>query len=142
MESSHCSTSVEHSTTELFCDDIGEIFINTESPAKFTEAVHSLTAAQKYSLLTKHKMPHKNQIFPTKYIGGCNRSFRYVWLEEHPWMAYSEQVDGVFCIPCAIFCADSSKGYFVSKQFSIWNKKSEKTKEHTHSLYHQKKLII
>ena len=43
------------------------------------------------------------------YIGGCNHSFRYVWLEEYPWRAYSEQVDGAFCIPCAIFCADSSK---------------------------------
>ena len=26
--------------------------------------MHSLTAAQKYSLLTKHKMPHKIKYFP------------------------------------------------------------------------------
>ena len=140
LESPQSSTSVEHSTTERFCDDIGEIFVNTGSPTKFTATMQSLIAAQKYSLPTKHKMPRKDQIFPTKYIGGCNCSFRYIWLEENLWMAYSEEVDSVFCIPCSIFCLDSAKGSFVSKPFSIWNKKSEKTKEHTHSLYHQKSM--
>ena len=53
---------------------------------------------------------------------------------------YSEVVDGVFCIPCAIFCADPSRGMFVSKPFRVWNKKSEKVKEHKSCLYHQKAL--
>ena len=77
-------------------------------------------------------------MFPTQYLGGCNRSFRLAWLSEHPWMIYSEKVDGIFCIVCAIFCSNCSKGYFVSKPFRVRNKKSEKTKEHSNSLYHQK----
>ncbi len=52
---------------------------------------------------------------------------------------YSEQVDGVFCTACAIFCADPSKGMFVSKPFRVW-KRSEKVKEHERCLYHQKAL--
>ena len=118
--------------------DVGEIYAKVKSPADFTTAMQSLTAAQKYELLTKHKVPHKDHVFPTQYLGGCNRSFRLTWLSEHPWMIYSEKVDGIFCIVCAIFCTDSSKGFFVNKPFRVWNKKSEKTKEHINSLYHQK----
>ena len=52
-------------------------------------------------------------------------------------MVYSERVDGMFCTACAIFCADPSKGVFVSKPFRVWNKKSEKAKEHESCQYHQ-----
>lgn len=44
-------------------------------------------------------------------------------------MVYSEQVDGVFCIACAIFCANPLMGKFVTEPFRVWNKKSEKVKE-------------
>ena len=55
-------------------------------------------------------------------------------------MVYSEQVDGAFCIACAIFSAHPSKGKFVTKPFRVWNKKSEKVKEHDRCLYHQSAL--
>jgi len=52
---------------------------------------------------------------------------------------YSEHVHGMFCIFCSIFSKDASKGYFVSKLNCVWNKMSEKTKEHVtcSSAYHQ-----
>ena len=118
--------------------DIGEIYSKVKSPAEFNTTMQSLTTAQKYELITKHKVPHKSYVFPTQYLGGCNRSFRPNWLSEHPWMVYSEKVDGVFCIVCTMFCTDPFKGYFVSKPFRMWNKKSEKAKEHVQSKYHQK----
>ena len=102
--------------------------------------MQTLTAAQKYNLLKYHKEPHKDYVFPTQYLGGCNRSFRHVWLTEHPWMVYSEQVDGVFCIACAIFCANPLMGKFVTEPFRVWNKKSEKVKEHERCMYHQNAL--
>ena len=78
------------STKELVSDtsaqsilDIGEIYCKANSPAKFTTAIQSLTTAQKYELLTRHKVPHKSYIFPTHFVGGCNRSFRLNWLSEH-----------------------------------------------------------
>ena len=138
-------TDLPHSCKELGSNsstqsilDIGEIFSKVNSPTEFTTTMQSLTTAQKYELMTKHKVPHKSHVIPTQYLGGCNRSFRPGWLSEHPWMVYSEKVDGVFCIVCAMFCTDPSKGYFVSKPFRIWNKKSEKAKEHVQSKYHQK----
>ena len=125
-------------TPSLVQMDIGIIYSKATSPADFSAAVHSLTVAEKYELLTNHKIPHKDHAFPTQHVGGCNRSFKPAWLSLHPWMVYSEQVDGVFCIICAIFCTDLSKGSFVNKPFHAWNKKSEKAKEHENSLYHQK----
>ena len=126
------------STSSQLVLDIGEIYSEAKTPAEFNATMQSLTAAQKYKLMTKHKVPHKNHIFPTQYLGGCNRSFRLNWLSENSWMVYSKKVDGAFCIVCAMFCSDPSKGYLVSKPFHIWNKKSEKTKEHVQSKYHQK----
>jgi len=52
-------------------------------------------------------------------------------------MVYSEAVDGVFCIACAVFCADPSKGKFVVQPFRLWHKKGEKVKAHEHCSYHQ-----
>jgi len=51
-------------------------------------------------------------------------------------MVYSEAVDCVFCIACAVFCADPSKGKFVVQPFCLWHK-GEKVKAHEHCSYHQ-----
>ena len=140
------NTDFPHSSKELGPDtnatqsilDIGEYYSTANSPEEFNAQMQSLTSAQKYELMTKHKVPHEGYAFPTQHLGGCNRSFRPSWLKEHPWMVYSEKVDGIFCIVCALFSNDPSKGYLVSKPFRIWNKKSEKTKEHVQFKYHQK----
>jgi len=122
--------------------DIGTIHSNSKSPADFATTMHSLRVTEKYELLTNHKVPSKDYTFPTQHLGGCNRSFRLAWLLQHPWMVYSEQVDGTFCKFCAIFCTDLSKGYFVTTPFRKWNKIGEKANEHESSLYHQKSMEL
>ena len=109
-------------------------------PGDFCQALKSLSPSVKYNLLKNPKVLDKNHVFPTQYLGGCNHSFRPVWLSQHPWMVYNEKVDGVFCIAHAILFSDSSKGNFVCKPFRAWHKKSEKSKEHESCLYHQKAL--
>ena len=120
--------------------DIGELYNASKSSSEFCGVVQGLTSAQKYCLLKNHKKPCQNHVFPKTYLGGCNRSFRHTWLADHPWMVYSEQVDGAFCIPCAIFCANPSKGVFVTKPFRAWNKQGEKSKAHERCSYHQHAL--
>ena len=83
--------------------DIGEIFYKAKTPKKFSYAIKTLTMSQKYHLLTIPKGQLKEKTFPTQYLAGCNRSFRLEWLSQHPWMMYSERLDGVFCTACAIF---------------------------------------
>lgn len=55
-------------------------------------------------------------------------------------MVYSELVDRVFCIVCAVFCADPSKDKFVIHPFRLWHKKGKKVKVHEHCSYHQRAL--
>ena len=86
------------------------IYASATSPVEFIKTMQCLTAAQKYVLLTKHQVLSKTFVFPSQFLGCC-----YAWLEENPWLVYSEHVDGMFCIFCSIFCKDTSKGYFASK---------------------------
>ncbi len=99
--------------------DIGDIFVRAKSSVDFCSAVGGLTITQKYELLKNHRKPGTNHVFPTQYLGGCNRSFRQVWLTEHPWMVYSELVDGAFCVACAIFSANPSRGKLVTQPFRV-----------------------
>ena len=89
-EATHSTTLQESAMSTEQILDIGEIYAGSASPTEFTRAMQSLTAAQKYALLTKHRVPSKNHVFPFQHLGGCNRSFRYAWLEENPWLVYSE----------------------------------------------------
>ena len=138
-ELSVCGDDLVHRPQETSTKvDIGEIFSRSKTPKEFSEAMKTLTLSQKYDLLTSPREQHKEQVFSTQYLAGCNRSFRLDWLSQHPWMMYSDHVDGVFCMACAIFCSDSSRTKFVTRPFRKWNKKSEKVKEHECSPHHQK----
>ena len=58
-------------------------------------------------------------------------------------MVYSEELDGVLCISCALFCKNRfSKGQFVNLPFRNWHKKNGKCKEHQTALYHQEALHL
>ena len=89
--------------------DIGLLFEKSGSSSEFMLNLQLLTAAEKYRLLTQHDKPADNYQFPSRYLGGCNHSFRLPWLSAHPRMVYSSAVDGAFCNPCALFCTDSAK---------------------------------
>ena len=136
--SSEHATQTQPSTRPATCTgvvDIGDIY--QSCPSDFFAAMNSLTSSQKYNLLTNHRKPHEHHQFPTTYIGGCNRSFRHVWLKKHLWMVYSEVLDGVFCIYCVLFSLETPRGKFVSQPFQLWNKKGEKAKEHERCAYHK-----
>ena len=142
-ESAAAAAADDHDNDDTGCElpiDIGEIYTKSETVSEFCKAMHTLNSAQKYSLLTNHRKPRLDHVFPTTYLGGCNRSFRHVWLAEHPWLVYSEVVDGAFCSVCSVFCADTSKGNLVVQPFRLWHKKGEKFKVHEHSAYHQHAL--
>ena len=45
-------------------------------------------------------VPDISYVFP-KWSNG--RSFRRDWLKDHPWLRYSEHLNGGFCLPCVLF---------------------------------------
>ncbi len=44
--------------------------------------------------------------FPKSSTTG--RSFQYQWLVRFPWLKYSEQEDGGYCLPCVMFYASKN----------------------------------
>jgi len=100
--------------------DIGEYFSKVSSPAEFNATMLSLTTAQKYELLTKHKVPHKSHAFPMAVVTVVSD---LTGLQSTPGWCIVKKSTVHFCIVYSMFCNDPSKGYLVSKPFCIWNKK-------------------
>ena len=124
------------------CVDVGLFVKDCESEQEVAQKLQELPQEKKYALLTQHKRPPQGFQFPTTFVGGCNRSFRPSWLSDHRWLAYSTQLDGAFCVPCALFNGSGVKGRLqlgklVTRPFRAWQKMSEKFAEHQSTKYHQ-----
>ena len=60
-----------------------------------------MSKGQRYHLLKNHDKPSSSYIYPTHYLGGCNRAFKHSWFEESGWwLVYSQLLDGAFCVCC------------------------------------------
>ena len=124
------------------CVDVGLFVKDCESEQEVAQKLQELPQEKKYALLTQHKRPPQGFQFPITFVGGCNRSFRPSWLSDHRWLAYSTQLDGAFCVPCALFNGSGVKGRLqlgklVTRPFRAWQKMSEKFAEHQSTKYHQ-----
>ena len=60
----------------------------------------SLTEECKYSLLVNRFKLGVDYSFPK---GSSRGAFQYRWLMNFPWLAYSKQGNGGFCLPCVLF---------------------------------------
>ena len=86
--------------------------------------------AELYSLINNVYKPSKNFDLPE-----TERSFRFVWFEEFPWVCYSRWEDGAYCLPCVLFghkvVGSSSLENLYRKSYQTWptynSKKSRKT---------------
>ena len=101
--------------------------------------LRNLPREKKYSLLKNHLRLTKDFAVPTTYIGGCNRSFRSVWLDEYPWMVYSTKLDSGFCVVCALFntAGNTLTGKFLTIPFNKWNKESLHCGSHEKSAHNE-----
>ena len=63
----------------------------------------NLTNENKRWLLMHSFRPASNYKFPSKMEYGKGRSFQHAWLQEFPWLSYSESFNGGFCINCVLF---------------------------------------
>ena len=120
-----CPSQYSHLTPEV--TDIGSLFLKEKSSQDFRSAMNKLSVVHKFFFLKKYAY--------NTLVAAIAVFVMYGFYSIPGWF---KQVDGAFCIACAIFCSDSSKGAFVNKPFRVWNKKSEKVREHENSLYHQR----
>ena len=80
--------------------DIGEVLVYCRSCEEFSRKMLSLSSSDKFSLLKHHSRPPHQFAFSITYLGDCNHAFCHNWFDDHPWIAYSTEVDGAFCVPC------------------------------------------
>ena len=102
----------------------------------------SISAQSKYDLLVSHSKPAANYEFP-KRSGG--RSFQHHWLLKFPWLAYSKQENGGFCLPRVLFCSSgyhgSDPGVLVSQPLTAFHKVLELFHKHAEKGYHKDAVI-
>ena len=80
--------------------DIGDLVSACSTEADLSQKVQALSISDKFAYLRQHSKPAGPQPFefPRSFIGGCKRSFNYVWLDQHKWLCYSVKLNGAFCM--------------------------------------------
>ncbi len=58
------------------------------------------TEAEKYEFILNHPSPDSSFRFPKQKDG---RSFQRQWMTHFPWLKYSKQENGGYCLPCVMF---------------------------------------
>ena len=114
--------------------DIGDLvsIATCSTEAELSQKIQALSISDKFAYLRQHSKPDPQFEFPRTFIGGCKRSFNYVWLDQHKWLCYSVKLNGAFCMPCLLFngMSDSTGKVSGAKPFQTWQKKSEKFSSH------------
>ena len=107
--------SVTDDSSGFFYHDLGDVCKLSMSLEEISLKIHSLTPAQKYTLLKEHYTQVVLFHSPKFYNNGCNGSFKYGWFKENPWLVYSKSLNGGFCIYCALFAKDRKKTWYACK---------------------------
>ena len=98
-----------------------------------------LSSSAKYDILQYHFKPDRNHVFPNGH------SFQYKWLQKFPWLAYSLQQNGGYCINCVLFCISgyrgSVPGVLVTKPWTSFHKSLEILQKHSCTSHHKESVI-
>lgn len=99
----------------------------------------SLSDSIRYGFLTNHFRPSTSCSFPKCSTG---RSFQNRCLQLFPWLVYSEQECGRFCLPCVLFGSTagyrwSNPGILVSHPLVAFKKAIERLHKHTNKEHHK-----
>ena len=101
-----------------------------------------ISSDSKYQLLVNHFKPGPDYSFPKSSTG---RSFQYQWLVQFPWLTYSKQEKGGFCLPCVLFVSvgyhGSGPGVLVSRPLTVFGKALELLRKHADKGYHRDAVV-
>ena len=91
----------------------------------------NLTRLQKERILNADYKIHSEFNCPKTTIGKQNRSFQKNWITDYPGLAYSEGLDGCFCVYCLVFTEDrTSSKQLVTQPYRNWKKARDHFNEH------------
>lgn len=104
------------------------------------------TDEQKYQQLKNRWQPSLGFKFPASEPR--NLKFQQKWFAEYPWLAYSLEKDGAYCLFCCLFSFQTvGKGShmnlksLVCDPFSRWKDAKEQFKHHQDTTYHKNATV-
>jgi len=126
-----------HVQKNIFVDalDIG-YFIDSQSS--------KLSYDKKYLALTKIWRP---DILYNFLKDKDSRKFELKWLNDFPWLSYSQKHEGVYCRTCVLFSRDlvgkskENAGQLCTKPLNKYKKALELFKKHSNNDYHKFSII-
>ena len=98
----------------------------------------------KYCLIQEHFAPAPRYKFPQ---ASNRRSFQHKWLSRYQWLRYSEQDDGGYCLPCALFFRatvsfrSNHPGVLVTKPLKNFQKALEILNKHEGKQFHKSSVV-
>ena len=102
----------------------------------------NLSASTRYSLLTNHFQRSVGYHFPK---GASGHSFQPQWFQSFPWLVYSKQEDGGFCLPCVLFASagycGSNPGMLVSRPLTAFKKALEMLRKDADKEHHESAIV-
>ena len=103
---------------------------------------HTVPDHEKYRYINSHFTPDLRYKFQ-KNSGG--RSFQHQWLVRYPWLKYSEQENGGYCLPCIMFGRTigfrADPGVLVSSPLLNFKKALEILEKHMSRDYHKLAVV-
>lgn len=94
-----------------------------------------LSDIERFQALKKCWMPPKGFKFKktkSRLTDKYERQFKMEWLEEFPWLRYSQKENGAFCLYCMLFHTEAGVGHsgaqkagkLVKEKFDDWHVKT------------------
>lgn len=103
----------------------------------------SVADHEKYQFINHHFCPDVKYKFPKSSTTG--RSFQHQWLVRYPWLKYSEQEDGGYCLPCVMFYMSKNfraqAGVLVSYALTNFKHAIDSFKKHEQKDYHKEAVV-
>ena len=105
-----------------------------------------LVDTEKHNVIKDLWKPPHNYKFPWNDSVKKQRRFSYAWLEKYRWLAYSQKMDGVFCIFCSLFATASAGGgkgghqrakLLISEPYRNWKDCGENFRYHQEGELHK-----
>lgn len=95
-------------------------------------------------LILTSPMISKGFLYPTTKRHERKRSFQETWMKDFPFLAYSQQEDGVYCRPCWLFFHEGVgkgnheiPGQLVTSCYSNWKNARGDFGKHANKEYHK-----
>ena len=124
--------SQQSQTVSNLCWDIAELACGVRA---------TKTPMEKLDACTKIFRPSENYKFPVNQMYGRNRHFRFQWLQNNSWLAYSPLKNGGYCVPCVLFATHKANlGQLVNSPLTNFARAATTLSEHAKQTTHLKSV--